>query len=73
MHATFCSKNLKGKHRGLCDDNIKMDPEIRHEGLDWSQLTQDRDQWQALVNTVVKLRVLQKMENFLTRRAIICF
>jgi hypothetical protein len=26
-------------------------------GLDWIDLAQDRDQWRALVNTVIKLRV----------------
>jgi len=25
------------------------------EGVDWMQLAQDRDQWQALVNTVMNL------------------
>jgi hypothetical protein len=45
MHSTFCSENLKGKHRRSCDDNMKMDLEIRYEGLDWSQVTQDSDQW----------------------------
>jgi hypothetical protein len=39
-------------------DNIKMDlRKIRWGGLDWIDLTQDRDQWKALVNTVMNLRV----------------
>jgi len=29
--------------------------EIRKEGVDWIYLTQDRDHWWALVNTVMKL------------------
>jgi hypothetical protein len=41
--------------------------EIGWEGVDWMVLAQDRDQWRALVNTVVKLRVPQKAGNFLTR------
>jgi hypothetical protein len=27
-------------------------------GVDWIRLAQDRDQWRAVVNTVMKLRVL---------------
>jgi hypothetical protein len=39
-------------------DNIKMDlREIGWDGMDWIELGQDRDQWRALVNTVMKLRV----------------
>ena len=29
-------------------------------GIDWIELAQDRDRWQALVNVVMNLRVLQK-------------
>jgi hypothetical protein len=39
-------------------DNIKMDVrEIRWVGMDWIDLAHDRDQWRALVNTVMNLRV----------------
>jgi hypothetical protein len=39
-------------------DNIKMDlREIGSDGMDWIDLAQDRDQWMALVNTVMNLRV----------------
>jgi hypothetical protein len=38
--------------------NIKMDlREIGWDGVDWTDMAQDRDQWRALVNTVVNLRV----------------
>jgi hypothetical protein len=39
-------------------DNIKMDlRETGWGGMDWIDLSQDRDQWKALVNTVMNLRV----------------
>jgi hypothetical protein len=34
--------------------------EIMWEGFDWIHLAQVRDQWQVLVNSVMKLRVPQK-------------
>jgi hypothetical protein len=38
--------------------NIKMDfRRIRWDGMDWIDLAQDRDQWRALVNTVMNLWV----------------
>jgi hypothetical protein len=39
-------------------DNIKIDlREIGWGGMDWIYLALDRDQWRALVNTVMNLRV----------------
>jgi hypothetical protein len=41
-------------------DNIKIDlkrDRMGWYGLDWIDLAQDGDQWRALVNTVMKLRV----------------
>jgi hypothetical protein len=39
-------------------DNINMDlREIRWDGIDWIDLAQDRDQWRAIVNTVMYFRV----------------
>jgi hypothetical protein len=39
-------------------DNIRMDlGEIGWDGVVWVDLAQDRDQWMALVNTVMNLRV----------------
>jgi hypothetical protein len=38
--------------------NIKMDLREREwVVMDWTDLAQDRDQWRALVNTVMNLRV----------------
>jgi hypothetical protein len=32
--------------------------DIRWDGVDWIDVARDRDQWRALVNTIMKLRVL---------------
>jgi hypothetical protein len=46
----------RGRHRW--NDNIKMDlGDIGWGGMDWIDMAQDRDQWRALVNTVMNLRV----------------
>jgi hypothetical protein len=39
-------------------DNNKMDlKEIGWDSIDWIDLAQDRDQWRALLNTVMNLRL----------------
>jgi hypothetical protein len=40
--------------------------EIGWEGVDWINLTQDRNQWRALVNTVIII-VSIRQEKFLDR------
>jgi hypothetical protein len=47
-----------GRPRRRWVDNIKIDlREIGWDGMDWIELAQTRDQWRALVNTVMNLRV----------------
>jgi hypothetical protein len=51
-------KRPLGIPRHRWEDNIKMD--LRETGwgvMDWIDLTQDRDQSRALVNTIMNLRV----------------
>jgi hypothetical protein len=52
-------KRPLGRPRRRWVDNIKIDlGVIGWDGVDWIDLAQDRDQWRALVNTVMNLRVL---------------
>jgi hypothetical protein len=51
-------KRPLGRPRRRWVDTIKMD--LRETGwdrMDWIDLTQDMDQWRALVNAVMNLRV----------------
>jgi hypothetical protein len=51
-------KRPLGRPRRRWMGNIKIDlREIGWDGMDWIDLAQDRDQWRALVNTVMNLRV----------------
>jgi len=51
-------KRPLGRPRRRWEDNIKMDlQEVGSGGTDWIELAQDRESWQALVNTVINLRV----------------
>jgi hypothetical protein len=57
-----------GKPRRRWVNSIKMDVgEIGLDVRDWIELSQDRDQWRALVNTVMNLRVLSKCWQLSTR------
>jgi hypothetical protein len=51
-------KKPLGRSRRKWVDNIKMDLRERGwDGIDWFDLAQDRNQWRALENTVMNLRV----------------
>jgi hypothetical protein len=51
-------KRPLGRPRRRWVDNIKMYlRETGWDGRDWVHLVQDRDQWRALVNAVMNLRV----------------
>jgi hypothetical protein len=51
-------KRPLGRPRRRWVENTKMDlREIGWDGMDWIKLAQDRDQWKALVNTLMNFRV----------------
>ena len=51
-------KRLLGRTRHRWEDNIKIDlQEVGCGGMDWIDLAQYRDRWQALVNVVMNLLV----------------
>jgi hypothetical protein len=63
MHIGFWWEKLEGKKllgrpRRRWVDKTKMDLREREwGGMDWIHLTQDMDQWRALVNTVISLQL----------------
>jgi hypothetical protein len=51
-------KRPMGRRRCRWVDDINMDlGGIGWDGRDWIKLYQDRDQWRALVNTIMNFRV----------------
>jgi hypothetical protein len=51
-------KRPLGRPRRRWEDNIKMDlQEVGCGGMDWIELAQDRDRWQALASAVMNLPV----------------
>jgi hypothetical protein len=60
-------KRPLGRPRCRREDNIRMDlREIEWGGMDWIDLAQDRDQWRALVDTVMNLRVPKHVGKFVS-------
>jgi hypothetical protein len=63
-------KRPLGRPRHRWEDNIKMDlRETEWGGMNRNHLAQDRDQWRALVNTVMNLRVRSNVGKFLNSGA----
>jgi hypothetical protein len=51
-------KRPLGRPRHRWEDNIRMNlRDLGWGGMDWFDLAQNRDQWRALVNRVMSLRV----------------
>jgi len=47
-----------GRPRRRWDNDIRMDlQEVECGGMDWIDLAQDMDRWQALVNAIMNLQV----------------
>jgi hypothetical protein len=60
-------KRPLGRPRRRLVNNIKIDlREIEWDGVDSIDLDQDREQWRALVNAVLNLRVPYNAEKFLS-------
>jgi len=51
-------KRPLGRPRSRWEDKIKTNlPEVVYGGMEWFELSQDRDRWQTLVNAIMNLRV----------------
>jgi hypothetical protein len=60
-------KRPLGRPRRRWEDNIKMDLNaIGWGGMDWIDRVQDRDQWRAVVNTVMDLGVPESVGKVLS-------
>jgi hypothetical protein len=52
-------KRPVGRPKRRWADNITMDLRvIGWDGMDWIDVAQDRDEWRALVNIIMNIRVL---------------
>jgi hypothetical protein len=60
-------KRPLGSPRSIWEGNIEVDlQEVGWEGMDWIELAQDRDRWQAIVNAVMNLQFPSSAEYILT-------
>ena len=60
-------KRPLGRNWRRWEDNLKMDlREVEYMDMDWIELAQDRGRLRALEIAVMKLRVPQNAENFVT-------
>jgi hypothetical protein len=60
-------KRSLGRPRRRWEDNIKLNVrELGWGSMDWINLNRDRDQWRALVNTEMNLRVPLNVWKFLS-------
>jgi hypothetical protein len=63
VHTGFWLGNLRegetlGRSRRRWEDNVNMDlQEVGCGGIDWIDLAQDRERWQAVVSAVMNLRI----------------
>jgi hypothetical protein len=49
-------KQPLGRHKHICEDNIKIDMKVKMwKNVDWIYLTQDRDQLRVLVNAIINI------------------
>jgi hypothetical protein len=54
-------KRPLGRPRRRREDNIEMELKgVGWSGMNWSDLTQERERWSALVNTAMNHRLLKK-------------
>jgi hypothetical protein len=60
-------KSLRGRLGCRREDNIKIDLiELGWGSMDWIDLPQDRDQFNAFVNTIMNLQVPQSIGKFMS-------
>jgi len=61
VHTKFWRRKLRegGHMEDLCFDRTDMKMELQEagwSGMDWNAVTEDRDRWRALVNTIMNIR-----------------
>jgi hypothetical protein len=68
INPTDCPEGTKlGRCRRESEQHIKMNlRKIEWSGMDCTRLAQDRDQWRALMNTLMNLWIPQNIWNFLS-------